>query len=50
MPPFEEQGEGIEIPNTFSLPTASLAKQQVTAESIPPERPTTALEKPHFLI
>ena len=34
--------DGITIPNTFSLPTASVAKYAVNVESIPPLNPTTS--------
>ena len=40
--------DGISTPNTLSLPNASAASAKVTAESIPPERPTTAFENPLF--
>ena len=40
--PSEEYIEGIVTPSTFSAPSARAASAQVTAESIPPERPMTA--------
>ena len=38
----EENGPGIAMPSTRSGPRARQARCAVTAESIPPERPTTA--------
>jgi hypothetical protein len=46
--PAEENGMGMVTARTFFGPTASTARQHVTAESIPPDKPTTAFEKPHF--
>ena len=37
------------MPTTFSGPRASAATAAVRAESTPPDRPTNALVKPHFL-
>ncbi len=38
----EEKGPGIAMPTTLSAPRASAARCAVTAESTPPESPTTA--------
>jgi hypothetical protein len=46
--PSEEYGPGIATPVTPRAPSASTASVAVTAESIPPERPSTALENPHL--
>ena len=46
--PGDENGIGIVTARTFSGPTAAAARQQVTAESIPPESPMTAFVKPHL--
>ena len=37
---------GIKIPNTFSCPSASAASSALSAESTPPERPTTIRPNP----
>ena len=42
----EVKREGISTPRTFSGPRASAARQATRAESMPPERPRTAREKP----
>ncbi len=39
--PAEEYGEGMVTPVTLAAPSASTAMQATSAESIPPERPTT---------
>jgi hypothetical protein len=46
--PRDENCDGIAIPVTCSLPSASTAMAAVTAESIPPERPITTSLKPHL--
>ena len=43
-----EYGDGIRTPRTFGAPTASAAMAAVSAESIPPERPSTTRVKPHL--
>ena len=44
--PSDEKRDGIETPCTRSGPSASTASATVSAESIPPESPTTMSEKP----
>ena len=39
MLPRDENSEGIKTPTTFSLPSASTARQAVSAESMPPLNP-----------
>ena len=46
--PRLEKGEGISTPSTFAGPSASHAIAAVSAESIPPERPSTTCENPHL--
>ena len=46
--PADEKGLGMEMPRTFEGPSASEASAHTTAESMPPDRPTTALENPHL--
>ena len=41
-----DQEEGMRMPVTLSLPKASVAKAATTAESKPPERPSTARDIP----
>ena len=41
-------GDGMVTPATFSAPRASTAMAATSEESIPPESPTTAREKPFF--
>ncbi len=48
MLPRLEKGDGIRTPSTWSAPSASTAMAAVSAESIPPESPSTAREKPHL--
>ena len=44
----DENRDGMEIPSTFSGPTASAATQAATAESIPPLSPRTMRCTPDF--
>ena len=44
--PSDENREGIETPWMRSAPSDSTASAAVSAESIPPDRPTTISEKP----
>ena len=46
--PWLEYGDGIITPSTFSGPTASAAIAAVRAESMPPDRPSSTVEKPHL--
>ena len=46
--PSDENGPGMETPDTFSAPSASTAIDATTAESIPPLRPTSAFLKAAF--
>ena len=48
MLPRLENGDGISTPSTCSAPSASAAMAAVSAESMPPDRPSTALAKPHL--
>ena len=41
--PSEEYGPGIATPSTLALPNASAASVTVSAESMPPLRPTSAV-------
>ena len=41
-----DQEEGMRMPVTLSLPRASVARAATTAESRPPERPSTARDIP----
>jgi hypothetical protein len=41
-----ENSDGIATPKTLSAPTASAAITAVREESIPPDRPITALRNP----
>ncbi len=42
----EEKREGMDTPSTLAGPSARAARQATTAESMPPESPTRAPEKP----
>ena len=44
----EEYGPGMETPRTLEVPRASTAMAATTAESMPPLRPTMALENLHL--
>jgi hypothetical protein len=44
----EENGDGIITDKTFSAPNASQASVATSAESMPPESPSTALVKRFF--
>ena len=46
--PGLEYGEGMSTQVTLAGPRASAAMAAVSAESMPPERPITAREKPHL--
>jgi len=46
--PCEEYCEGSETPCTFSRPSAATARHAVTAESMPPLRPSVAELNPHL--
>ena len=46
--PADEKGDGIETPTTPSRPSASTAMAAVSAESIPPDNPTTTRRNPFF--
>ena len=48
MLPRLENGDGIRTPSTWSAPSASAAMAAVSAESMPPESPSTARAKPHL--
>ena len=48
MLPQLEYGDGISTPRTRAGPMASAATAAVSAESTPPESPSTALVKPHL--
>ena len=48
MLPWLENGDGISTPSTCAGPSASAAMAAVSAESIPPDRPSTTREKPHL--
>ena len=45
----DETALGIETPRTLSGPSASAAMTATSAESMPPESPTTAFLKPHLV-
>ena len=44
----DETRAGIAMLKTFSGPSAAVARHAVSAESTPPDSPTTAFEKPHL--
>ena len=46
--PVEENSLGMPTPSTFSAPSASTAMAATSAESMPPESPTSAFLKPHL--
>ena len=44
--PAEEYGEDMVTPVTLAAPSASTAMQATSAESIPPDRPSTTWREP----
>ena len=48
MLPPEEYRDGMVTPTTRDGPSAATARAQVTAESIPPDKPISAEENPVF--
>ena len=48
MLPALENGDGMRTPSTHSGPNASAAMAAVSAESMPPESPSSTRAKPHL--
>ena len=46
--PWLENGDGISTPSTCSRPSASAATTAVSAESMPPDSPSSTSRKPHL--